>query len=312
MYKEATMPAILAKESVTTQFGLAQGPTLLAQRRMPRPIAFSRLRATEMSDDRTSAAPRDTAFVFLVATAPAAAGEIWVEGVHDALPPAHPGDTFVFDLRTSPVARFAGPYEFVRFHLPTVTLDRLADDQGFPRVQGLATTPPQVRDPVMQGLAQSLLPVLEAPSDEAIRFVDSIALAFHAHIVRRYGEMPPIAIRQRPALAPWQVGRVRAFVDANLDTRPSVAELARVCGISPSHFSRGFSGSVGVSPHKWLMTCRMERAKDLLLGGREALSQIALACGFVDQSHFTRAFTRREGQSPGQWQRRHRKESFDS
>ena len=299
------MQAIQVEEDVARQFGVTEAPTLLAQRQLPRPIAFTRVRATATAAKGTQTLPPDAAFVLLVALAPMAAGEIWIGGAHDALPPACPGDTFVFDLATSLAASFAGPYDFVRFYLPAPTLDRLADDQGLPRVRGLRTTPPQVRDPVMQGLALSLLPVLEAPHAGATRFLDSVALAFHAHVMRSYGGTPASGGYAGPGLAPWQLRRVRAFVDANLDADLPIADLAAECRLSPSHFARTFSASTGTPPHKWLVNRRIERAKVLLRGGDDELSQIALACGFVDQSHFTRVFTRSEGQSPGRWRRRH-------
>jgi DNA-binding HxlR family transcriptional regulator len=37
-------------------------------------------------------------------------------------------------------------------------------------------------------------------------------------------------------------------------------------------------------PHRWLLKRRIERAKELLLGGKLELAQIALDCGFNDQS----------------------------
>ena len=299
------MQAIQVEEDVARQFGLSEAPTLLAQRQLPQPITFTRLRGTAMAGERMPTAVPDAAYVLLVALAPMAAGEIWIEGTHDALPPACPGDTFVFDLATSPVASFVGPYDFVRFYLPAATLDRLAHDQGLPRVQGLRTTPSQVRDPVMQGLALSLLPVLEAPHAEATQFLDSVALAFHAHVMRSYGGTPASRRYAGPGLAPWQLRRVRTFVDANLEANPSIADLAAECRLSPSHFARAFSASTNASPHKWLVNRRIEQAKALLLGSGDELSQIALTCGFVDQSHFTRVFARSEGQSPGRWRRRH-------
>jgi AraC-like DNA-binding protein len=51
------------------------------------------------------------------------------------------------------------------------------------------------------------------------------------------------------------------------------------------------------------MKRRIERAKELLLGGELELAQIALDCGFNDQSHFTRLFVQSQGQSPGKWRR---------
>jgi AraC family transcriptional regulator len=300
------MRAIQVDEDLSRQFGLTEAPTLLAQQQLPRPIAFTRLRATGMGGGRAQTAPPEAAFVLLVALVPMQAAEIRIEGVHDALPPACPGDTFVFDLATSPVINFARPYDFVRFYLPAATLDRLADDQGLRRVRGLHTMPAQVQDPVMQGLALSLLPVLEAPHAEATRFLDSMALAFHAHVMCSYGDTAASERNAGPGLAPWQLRRVRAFVDANLDAHLSIAALAAKCPLSPSHFARAFSASTGISPHKWLVNRRIERAKALLRGSGDELSQIALACGFVDQSHFTRVFARSEGQSPGRWRRRHR------
>jgi AraC family transcriptional regulator len=251
------------------------------------------------------AARPDAAFVFLVALAPMAAGDIRIDGEHDALPAASPGDTFIFDLATNPRASLTAPYDFLRFHLPVAALDRLADDQGLPRVGGVRTMPLRVRDPVMQGLALSILPVLDEPRARADRFLDSVALAFHAHVMRNYGAARASGGHVGSGLAPWQLRRVRAFAQTNLDADLSVADLAAQCRLSPSHFARAFAASTGTSPHRWLVDRRIERAKALMLGGGHALSQIALACGFVDQSHLTRVFARSEGQSPGRWRRRH-------
>ena len=216
------------------------------------------------------------------------------------------GDTFVFDLRQGPVSAFAEPYDFVRFCLPAAALNELGSDGHLPRVRGLQTTPAPVRDPVMNGLALSLLPALEAPQTAASQFLDSIALAFHAHVTRHYGCRPASEGRSSPGLAKWQLRRIQAFVDAELERAISVSDLARECRLSASHFSRSFSSSTGTSPHRWLNARRVERAKQMLRGGSPELSQIALACGFVDQSHFTRVFSQIQGQSPGRWLRQHR------
>jgi AraC family transcriptional regulator len=302
---ERKVQAIHVEEEVARKFGLKQAPTLLAQRQLPKPIAFSRLRATGTTGGRTKAAPPDAAFVLLAVLAPMSAGEIWIDGKHGTLPAALPGDAFVFDLAANPSANLAAPYDLLRFYLSATALDQLADEQGLPRVPNLRTTPLLAQDPVMQGLALSILPMLEKPHSAAALFLDAIALAFHAHVMRRYGSVPERRNSVSSALAVWQLQRVRAFADANLDADPSLADLAAECRLSPSHFARAFSVSTGNSPHKWLVQRRIERAKELLLGGGHELSQIALACGFADQSHFTRVFVRSEGQSPGRWRRQH-------
>ena len=117
----------------------------------------------------------------------------------------------------------------------------------------------------------------------------------------RHDALPIVTSRNRAGLAPWQIRRAYAFIEAHLDADPSISDLARECRLSASHFARAFRQSVGMTPHHWLMSRRIERAKKFLLEGDLELAQIALACGFVDQSHLTRNFTRHEGYSPGKW-----------
>jgi AraC family transcriptional regulator len=80
-------------------------------------------------------------------------------------------------------------------------------------------------------------------------------------------------------------------------------DVARECRLSVSHFSRAFRRTIGVAPHNWLLTHRIEVAKEKLRDHRLSLADVALVCGFADQSHFTRVFTRLAGVSPGAWRR---------
>jgi AraC-like DNA-binding protein len=83
----------------------------------------------------------------------------------------------------------------------------------------------------------------------------------------------------------------------------SLSELALECGVSVTHFVRGFRRSTGTSPHQWLQGRRIGKAKALLSGSDLSLVEIALACGFSSQSHFSTAFKSSTGTSPGRWRR---------
>jgi AraC family transcriptional regulator len=78
-------------------------------------------------------------------------------------------------------------------------------------------------------------------------------------------------------------------------------ELAAACGLSVSHFSRGFRKSFGIPHHAWLLRARVDHAKMLLRQPGRTLSEIALICGFADHSHFTRVFRERVGTAPTAW-----------
>lgn len=104
-------------------------------------------------------------------------------------------------------------------------------------------------------------------------------------------------------LARWQVDRVRDFIDAHLAECIRVSDLSCLARSSPSYFSSAFKRTFGISPHAYLMTRRISRAVELMLGSDAPLSQIAINCGFADQAHFSRQFRRTMGATPSTWRR---------
>jgi len=104
-------------------------------------------------------------------------------------------------------------------------------------------------------------------------------------------------------LAPWQVRRVLAHIEANLETTIRNKDLATVARLSECHFNVAFRSSVGESPHGYIIRRRVERAQGLMLTTEKSLSEIALECGLTDQAHFTRLFRRIAGDSPAAWRR---------
>ena len=102
----------------------------------------------------------------------------------------------------------------------------------------------------------------------------------------------------RGGLAPWQMLRVRAFIDGNLHRTIHIRDLSAIAQRSPAHFSRKFKLAAGESPHAYLVRRRLERACDLMVISAASLSEIALSVGFSDQSHLCRHFRATFGQSP--------------
>jgi AraC family transcriptional regulator len=110
----------------------------------------------------------------------------------------------------------------------------------------------------------------------------------------------------RGGLPAWQTRRVFAHVEANLGSRIPIRELARLLGLSASHFCRAFKCTFGVSPRDYVLRRRIEVAQGLMLTTSEPLSSIALTCGMCDQAHFTRCFHRIVGETPYMWRRTRR------
>jgi AraC family transcriptional regulator len=116
----------------------------------------------------------------------------------------------------------------------------------------------------------------------------------------------PACATARGGLAPWRQSRAEDLLRAGLAGGVSVEQVARECHMSVSQFGRTFKKTTGLTPHRWLLQQRVQRAQDLLLRSALPLAEIALDCGFSEQSHFTRTFTRLVGTSPGQWRRQRR------
>lgn len=102
----------------------------------------------------------------------------------------------------------------------------------------------------------------------------------------------------KPVLA-----RVLSFVDENIGNDISVASLANVAGISTFHFSRMFTTTTGLSPHKYIVQRRIICAQERLTSTNECLSDIAHDLGFSSQSHMTSAFKRSLGVTPSKYRR---------
>jgi transcriptional regulator GlxA family with amidase domain len=104
-------------------------------------------------------------------------------------------------------------------------------------------------------------------------------------------------------LARWKIKKVVSYLNSNLDTPLRVADLARVAGLSSSHFCRAFKQALRITPYLYVMRTRVERAQRLLRASDAPAVEISASCGFADQSHFTRLFKRFVGAAPGAWRR---------
>jgi AraC family transcriptional regulator len=133
------------------------------------------------------------------------------------------------------------------------------------------------------------------------------AVALRAHLAAACGCVAVTAAAEGGGLAPWQQRRAEDMLRAGLVSGVRLDEVARRCNLSLSQFGRTFKKTTGLTPHRWLVQRRLERAQDLLLWSTLSLAQIALDCGFSEQSHFTRTFTRLVGTSPGEWRRQRRR-----
>ena len=267
-------------------------------------LAATRCRRDVPFDAMTNLLPREDAYMIVIQIRGKNARELWLDGRPIKTEPLHAGGVVFHDLRQSPQFFFHDPLDSVNYFLRRKTLDIIAEDAGAPRISDLQFIPGVgVMDHVVAELTRLLLPVFDTPDRVSLLFADYVSLALGSHVAQAYGGMKSVVVLRQGGLAAWQERRAKELISANLEGNLSTGGLARECSLSAGHFARAFRRSTGLSPHQWLVWCRVEKAHGLLRDGGLSLAEIARACGFADQSHFTRAYTRLRAISPGAWRR---------
>lgn len=155
-------------------------------------------------------------------------------------------------------------------------------------------------------LGRSVLAVLSEPQTANLFLSSDIAPTLYAHLVQRFGHMPPPPTRAGRGLAAWQERTAKKLLAADLTEAVYLDPIAKACGLSPNRFIKAFRATTGLTPFAWLRAVRVGRARELLCESSLSLAQITYDCGFSDQAHFTRSFTALVGVTPGAWRRAHR------
>jgi AraC-like DNA-binding protein len=156
-------------------------------------------------------------------------------------------------------------------------------------------------DEPLESLCRLLMQEVEQGCPHGSAFFEPLSRALAVALVRRVAVARPVAGRD------WRIERaVRLFKQQHRQT-VSMEEAVRATGLSRYQFFRRFRAAMGISPYQYLLHCRLDHARQLILsdGHRRSLADIATEAGFYDQAHLCRHFRRVFGQSPGHLLRPH-------
>jgi AraC family transcriptional regulator len=224
-------------------------------------------------------------------------GDRWTE-------PSMPGQLYWIPADQPTFWRVNGTLEFVAVHFGSEALERIGAAAGISAREA-------ARLPFRPGFHDSFAASACATlADEAARlpnggrslFADLLADTLAVYLVRheKYsGETTSATTGLPPEFLQKTLDRIEQSISSGI----SVEILAREAGMSPSQFARAFKATVQVSPHRYLITRRIECAKDLLAHTGFRLAEIALETGFSSQAHFTDRFHEATGLTPLEFRR---------
>lgn len=96
---------------------------------------------------------------------------------------------------------------------------------------------------------------------------------------------------------PWKID-ILGFMEENLACDLSIEEIAHYTGRSLATFKRDFKKISNLTPEKWLIKKRLEKAYELLNTGKKKVVEVSMEVGFRNPSHFSTAFKKEFGISP--------------
>ncbi|MFI0471846.1 helix-turn-helix domain-containing protein [Halomonas sp. HMF6819] len=106
----------------------------------------------------------------------------------------------------------------------------------------------------------------------------------------------------RPTRPETLLHRAKAYIHAHLERDMSLDEISQAAHLSKYHFLRLFRQHYGITPHQYVINCRINAARTALDTGA-ATNEVAQRFGFADTSHFNRRFKRIYGMTPSQYRR---------
>jgi AraC family transcriptional regulator len=265
-------------------------------------LSFAEYRRDHPSSGFTTKTRTSQSYMAVVKLRALSSANMWCDQRHVLSPETPAGAFSLFDLRQAWSAEMSQPFHTVNFFVGQAVLNELADELGLRPIPDLAFNIAKChRDEVMLNLSLGLLPALDKPWEVNRIFADHVAWAMNAHLMHTYGGVSRVVPMFRGGLSQVREKLAKELIDTNLGGGISMRDIAHACGLSPGHFARAFQRTTGMPPHRWLLSRRIERAKDLLLQTQSPVSEIAHRCGFADERHFTRVFSQAVGTTPGAW-----------
>lgn len=149
-------------------------------------------------------------------------------------------------------------------------------------------------------LARMLLQVHRFSNDdhESLLSQTSLYSALRQLVTRHALGVSSLTVSHHPCIK-----NLKEYLSDNFSKNIALQDLSRISGMSPFHLLRTFRAAVGMPPHEFLMSIRIERARALLTRGFD-IAHVACETGFYDQSHFNKHFKRILGITPGQYLRK--------
>jgi AraC-like DNA-binding protein len=267
-------------------------------------FAVTRLSSGPRDLEQAPAYRADPALLVCVALIPTPVGQ-WqarYNGQQVGVASTRPFAVTVLDLQASMKMLVKGPFDYLHFYISKSFLKEIAADGGLSSDISFRARF-FVEDLVIAQITKGILSEVKHQQPLSLLRLDQLSLILGAHLIQSYSSVQHMPVAPHKGLEAWQKLRSEELLRSRLNGNIAIAELASACQLSASHFARCFRLSYGVPVHRFLIRLRLEKAKELLVDTKSALSDIAMESGFFDQAALTKQFSQVERITPSKWRK---------
>jgi AraC family transcriptional regulator len=152
-------------------------------------------------------------------------------------------------------------------------------------------------DPFMWHMARTIEQQLQLRRVLERSYVESVAIVLGQHLLHHYSDAP-VPAGAAGGLPRYKIRRAVDYIRAHHHEEIGFKDIADQLDMSPFHFARMFKQSMQESPQQYIMRCRIESAKKLLIESEKSIADIAFEVGYKSQSYFTTRFALLVGMTP--------------
>jgi AraC family transcriptional regulator len=186
----------------------------------------------------------------------------------------------------------------ISFIFDPISVTQIAEqDLGLNQNQVELLCTPFVQDAQITTISSLFQQEIEMGGIGGQLYAESLCNILIIHLLRHYCIFSP-TLKIQSSLSSFRLNQVTSYVEEHLSRNISLSCLAQVAHMSKYHFSRSFKQSTGISPHQYVLRCRIERAKHLLRKSSVSILEVALECGFAHPGHLSRHFKQIVGVTP--------------
>jgi AraC family transcriptional regulator len=196
-------------------------------------------------------------------------------------------------------ARWNQEIKFLLVSFDSSLFKKVADDVIIGSYRNIEIIPQRgVCDRQILHLGMALKTELQAGCPSGKLYGESVAIALAAHLLKTYSGKRQLNSELEVNLSEYQLRQIIDYIYDNLALELTLIELASLVNMSSYSFCRWFKRLMGISPHQYVIKCRIERAKFLLSYSQFPIIEIALQVGCSSQSNFTTIFRKYVGITP--------------